>query len=1121
MSQPPFDFLNLLVRPPGDLLYFLAVLALSLTGFFMAFGQRLRRPKAHSFRRYTLAMLGVVVAWALLMVGALFALLTNQEAVTILPPLERAANVITLLLLGWAFLTADNQQWTRASNIILLLFLATVIVGYMVTGSAWPAASEQLDFNQSVYGLMWSFIPAVLSLLGMILIIAYFRVVADAPLKLVFFAVLLIGYGATLLQIWQDSLSGDYAGASRLAFLAALPIIPAIIYRMVVTQLQGETVGLNRVVSASSDSKPSKPSRLEGQRGEDSSTVSPIERESVLLLKALGLILEDVSPESIPLRVVTASIEVLKADVGALLTLQDANYADITAAYDGTQKRKISGMALNLNDQPTLVNAIERRMQRPMFADRNPNELHDLYTRLDIEKIGPAYVQPLTRDGELVAVLVIGLPYTERELDSHERELLRGIGLISGRLLALSFAANASRMRAEERAIQAVLQGVSPDEIEDDAVIAARQEMQASLELARQQIVELTGQVTHLKLELDDERSRLSAMLGDEDSEEGLSISQRIIALNTEQEQLRNERDRLASRLQEAETALVGATATDEGSVFDAVVEALRREKDELLTQRENLRTQLDEVRSVGGVVVPQVVQEVLQSMGEERARLEIERDQLSGKLVNMEYELKSLGIEDGPVGLTQLIAQLHEQRAALQTKNDALRRERDLLVSERQKFESAISHEKERDQQLQLLQNEMHNLAADREAVTKQRDKLRLERDDLYAKQETMKQQRARLVAQTAAYQEELGEAYNEQQQLRAELQKLADDRSDLMAQLDRLLAENKAVETERDQLMARIEGDRARLQQLGENGVGSLTRMVEELSDQRNRLEKDLHETRTKLATVENQLDMMRVNGTASGDTDNAIVNPNPELLLGVLHELRTPMTSIVGYVELLLGESAGILGEMQRKFLQRVSVNVNRLAVMIDDMVHLMSMESGRFSLAPEPVDVISLVEDVITASTTQFREKGLTVHLNLDDTLPMLRCDRDAIHQIFNQLLTNAYLISPPNSEIFISARRRKVVLAENGASKTPIDSLFVSIEDRGGGISPDDQARVFSRKYKAENPLIQGIGDTGVGLSIAKALVEAHGGLLWLESRDGVGSIFNFALPFNLMLEPES
>jgi signal transduction histidine kinase len=160
-------------------------------------------------------------------------------------------------------------------------------------------------------------------------------------------------------------------------------------------------------------------------------------------------------------------------------------------------------------------------------------------------------------------------------------------------------------------------------------------------------------------------------------------------------------------------------------------------------------------------------------------------------------------------------------------------------------------------------------------------------------------------------------------------------------------------------------------------------------------------------------------------------------------------------------------------------------------------------------PELVNVVNLIEDSITNAAIQFREKGLTVHLNLDDRLPPLRADRDALNQIIGQLLTNAYLVSPPESEVYIRAERYA-----HAADKM----LHLSVEDRGGGVDPADEARVFSRKYKAENPLIQGIGDTGVGLSIAKALVEAHGGKLWLESHPNVGNIFNVLLPLEPVLE---
>jgi signal transduction histidine kinase len=171
-------------------------------------------------------------------------------------------------------------------------------------------------------------------------------------------------------------------------------------------------------------------------------------------------------------------------------------------------------------------------------------------------------------------------------------------------------------------------------------------------------------------------------------------------------------------------------------------------------------------------------------------------------------------------------------------------------------------------------------------------------------------------------------------------------------------------------------------------------------------------------------------------------------------------------------------------------------------------------------PEPVDVIGLVEDAISNSTYQFREKGLTVHLNLDNNVPKIRVDRDAVGEVLQQLLMNAYLASPPNSPVSVTAHRQPVQLSENTNLTSPLDCLLISVEDRGGGISNEEISRVFARKYKAENPLVQGLGDTGVGLSIAKTLAERHGGGLWLESREGIGSIFHFALPIETRLKPE-
>lgn len=1129
MFQTPLDFLNLFVRPPGDLLFFLAIIAISQASLFMSLGERLRQPAYRDARRYTISSIGLVLAWGLLMIGALYAVVTGQEATRVLPPLERAATVVSILLIGWAFLTADHSGWGRTPNVLFLILMVFIIAGYMYTGAQWVTLAETQDFNLTVYGVAWTFIPAVLSALGLVLILANFRWVTDAPLKLVFFLILLLGNSGSLLQIARGTLIGDYVGLARLAFLAALPILPVVIYRMVVSHLQGELIGRTASqpieTSVSSDSTPSDASAPVGEAPllpptSSIPNISPMQRDSIQLLKTLGLILEEATPASIPQRIVNAGLEMLKGEIGAVLTLQDANYADVAAAYDKAMNRPIPGMAFNLDNQPTLVNTIERRLQRPLYPDRNIEELRDLYNRLDIEQIGPTYFQPLISGKELVAILLIGMPYSGRELEESERELLKGIGVIAGNLLALSFAARDARLKAEERAIQALVQGIPLEEVKDDTVLAAHQEMQASLQLSREQITELSRQVMQLKVELDYERNRVASIMGD--TQEGLSVSQRILAMNDEQQRLRQERDQLTARLQEAETALAGAVGGGNDSVLKTMIDMLRREKEDLLAEREKLQAQLDDLRlGRGATTTPQIVQEVLEQLSQEKARMMVERDQLSSKLVDIEAQLKALGVENGPTGIAQLIGQLTEQRAILQAKLDTTTLERDALLNERKRFEEAIQREKERETRIQTLQNEIKHLASDREAITKQYNQLRAERDDLFAKQEAIKQQRARLMAEASGYQIELAEAHQEQAKLQVEIQRLADDRSNLANQRDRLLAEKQALETERDLLLARSDGDRERLQQLGQNGVGSLTKMIEDVTQQRNELERELNETRTALAAAQNQIEILQVRVNAQGESrTSSLQDYNGEMFLGMVQELRTPLTSIVGYIDLLLDESAGILGEMQRKFLQRVAANVTRLTFMLEDLTRVTALDNSQFNLTPEPVDVVGLVEDAISNATYQFREKGLTVNLNLDDNVPPIRADRDAISQIITQLLTNAYLASPPESPVYITAHKQQVQLSQNSNLAQPTDCLLISVEDRGGGIAQEDIARVFSRKYKAENPLVQGLGDTGVGLSIAKTLAEAHGGGLWLETRVGVGSIFYFALPLETTLEPE-
>jgi signal transduction histidine kinase/GAF domain-containing protein len=230
--------------------------------------------------------------------------------------------------------------------------------------------------------------------------------------------------------------------------------------------------------------------------------------------------------------------------------------------------------------------------------------------------------------------------------------------------------------------------------------------------------------------------------------------------------------------------------------------------------------------------------------------------------------------------------------------------------------------------------------------------------------------------------------------------------------------------------------------------------------------------------------------------------------EMVASLIQQLRTPLTSITGYTNLLLGERTGILGESQRQFLLRVEANVERMEAALNDLIKGSDIEAGQIELAPEPVDVVDVVESVLDSLSGLFEERKIAVEGELSDDLPPVRADRDSFHQVVLNLVSNAVLASEPGSNVRVRAR-----VEERSDELRGLPAyLLVSVTDTGGGIAPEEQRRVFQRFYRAENPVIDGLGETGVGLSVARALVEANGGRIWVESEMGVGSTISFILP---------
>ncbi|MCC6498649.1 MAG: GAF domain-containing protein [Anaerolineales bacterium] len=227
--------------------------------------------------------------------------------------------------------------------------------------------------------------------------------------------------------------------------------------------------------------------------------------------------------------------------------------------------------------------------------------------------------------------------------------------------------------------------------------------------------------------------------------------------------------------------------------------------------------------------------------------------------------------------------------------------------------------------------------------------------------------------------------------------------------------------------------------------------------------------------------------------------------EFVATVSHELRTPMTSIRGYVDVLLMGAAGALNENQTHFLKIVKGNTERLNILVNDLLDISRLESGRVTLSPQALDMREVAEDVIADVLRRSQEENKPVALSLDapKKIPLVYGDVERVRQILSNLVDNAYNYTPENGAITVQLQ------ALNGGHEVQVD-----VKDNGVGIALGDQPRVFERFYRGEHPLVLATPGTGLGLSIVKELVEMHKGRIWVQSlgAPGEGSVFSFTLP---------
>jgi two-component system phosphate regulon sensor histidine kinase PhoR len=219
--------------------------------------------------------------------------------------------------------------------------------------------------------------------------------------------------------------------------------------------------------------------------------------------------------------------------------------------------------------------------------------------------------------------------------------------------------------------------------------------------------------------------------------------------------------------------------------------------------------------------------------------------------------------------------------------------------------------------------------------------------------------------------------------------------------------------------------------------------------------------------------------------------------EFVANVSHELRTPLSLIKGYVETLL-DGASHHPEVARRFLKIIERNANRLDLLIQDLLTISALESGRMTLNLQPVDLRAVAEKVLGDLRAKAGDKQVTLVNELPE-LP-IRADANRLEQVFANLVDNAIKYGRLNGKVTVSGQK-----LDHGR-------LEIFVQDDGPGIPPESLDRVFERFYRVDKARSRDQGGTGLGLSIVKHIVQAHGGEVWARSEPGKGAAFFFTLP---------
>jgi len=214
---------------------------------------------------------------------------------------------------------------------------------------------------------------------------------------------------------------------------------------------------------------------------------------------------------------------------------------------------------------------------------------------------------------------------------------------------------------------------------------------------------------------------------------------------------------------------------------------------------------------------------------------------------------------------------------------------------------------------------------------------------------------------------------------------------------------------------------------------------------------------------------------------------------------HQLRTPLSTVSWYAEMLLDEDVGKINKDQEKYLQALYDANHRMVELVNALLNVSRIELGTFAIDPEPIKFLEIADSVIKEQTPQIKEKGLKIEKKYAVDLPIINADPRLLRIILQNLISNAVKYTPEKGSIVIEI------------SKKDLD-ILVKVKDTGYGIPKTQQSKIFNKLFRADNILAKDCDGTGLGLYIVKAVVEQSGGKIWFESEENKGTTFFTTIP---------